>query len=292
MVNGHVLPDWFVAATSAEPIAWSVDVDGAKVQAFEWGPADAPAVLFVHGLAANAHWWSHLVPLLAGGRRVVAMDLTGHGDSGWRPSYSLATWRAEVAAVAEQFGPRPVLVGHSMGGHVCAGAALDRPGRYGGLVTCETFLRPPGQPPRPRPALPPRRGGRAHPTKEALVERFRPMPAQAGTIDYIARRVAELSAREEPDGWRWKLDPDLFATRDANPILPAGRAELARLDCPLAVIVAEHGLEHSLTGGRPAGTGWPVEPIEIAAAGHHPMLDQPVALLATLRAVLATWPRR
>ena len=45
--------------------------------------------MLVHGGAAHSRWWDHIGPLLADGRLVVAIDLSGHGDSARRESYSL-----------------------------------------------------------------------------------------------------------------------------------------------------------------------------------------------------------
>ena len=85
-------------------------------------------------------------------------------------------------------------------------------------------------------------------------------------------------------GWTWKFDPNVFARDHLTPEL------LTRLDCRVALFRAEHGLVTPQQGevlydrlGRVA----PV--IEIPVAGHHIMLDQPVALVAALRTLLADW---
>lgn len=73
---------------------------GADIHYLAWGPEGAPGLVFVHGGAAHAHWWSFLVPLLADDHRVAALDLSGHGDSGRRDEYTLDAWCDEVLAVA------------------------------------------------------------------------------------------------------------------------------------------------------------------------------------------------
>ncbi len=45
------------------------------------GPADAPALLGIHGLAGSAVWWEPMVPTLARDFRVIRVDLLGHGRS-------------------------------------------------------------------------------------------------------------------------------------------------------------------------------------------------------------------
>ena len=58
-------------------------------------------------------------------RYVAALDLSGHGDSGRRETYSLDLWAAEVLGVAEDAGIAgpPTVIGHSMGGFVTLRAA-------------------------------------------------------------------------------------------------------------------------------------------------------------------------
>lgn len=56
--------------------------DGARLVYSEWGPADGPAVLAVHGLTCNKHDFDYLAPALAQqGYRVIALDLPGRGGS-------------------------------------------------------------------------------------------------------------------------------------------------------------------------------------------------------------------
>ena len=65
---------------------------------------------------------------------------------------------------------------------------------------------------------------------------------------------------------------------------------LTRLDCRVALFRAEHGImsvQMSQVMYDRLGRVAPV--IEIPAAGHHIMLDQPVALIAALRTLLSDW---
>jgi len=56
--------------------------DGVTVRVAESGDASAPTVLLVHGWGASMYMWRDwFAPLAAAGRRVVAVDLPGHGLS-------------------------------------------------------------------------------------------------------------------------------------------------------------------------------------------------------------------
>ncbi|MBU1226771.1 MAG: alpha/beta fold hydrolase, partial [Actinobacteria bacterium] len=98
-------PRWFTEALAAPGTERFVEVDGTSIHVLDWGPhPGAPGLVFVHGGAAHAHWWSFLAPMLAGRWHPVAFDLSGHGDSGRRSHYSHETWAAEVMAVADSAG--------------------------------------------------------------------------------------------------------------------------------------------------------------------------------------------
>ena len=47
----------------------------------EDGPADAPAVVLLHGFACSIRWWDRMVAALARDHRVIRFDLLGHGGS-------------------------------------------------------------------------------------------------------------------------------------------------------------------------------------------------------------------
>lgn len=278
-------PAWFSAALATAAQERTVTVEGTSIAYRAWGdPADRSIVL-IHGGAAHSRWWDHIGPLLANAWRVVAMDLSGHGDSGRRDSYSLDTWAREVLAVVADAGTAAssVVIGHSMGGLVTLRLATLAGSRIAGAVAIDSPVR--DMAPEDRAARQHRAFGplRVYPTRQAAVARFRPIPDQP-TLAYIAEHVAAASIRPAEGGWTWKFDPRVFARDHLTPEL------LTRLDCRVALFRAEHGLVTPQQGeviydrlGRVA----PV--IEIPVAGHHIMLDQPIALVAALRTLLADW---
>ena len=89
---------------------------GRTVSALRWGDGDIEIVL-LHGGAQNAHTWDTVA--LALGRPVLAIDLPGHGHSGWRDdgAYSPANLADDVAVVVARHAPRAAaVVGMSLGG--------------------------------------------------------------------------------------------------------------------------------------------------------------------------------
>jgi pimeloyl-ACP methyl ester carboxylesterase len=79
-----------------------------------------PAVLAMHGLASNARWWDLVAERLAPRRRVISVDLRGHGLSD-RPDdgYDFETVAGDLVEVAAQLHPGAlVAAGHSWGASV------------------------------------------------------------------------------------------------------------------------------------------------------------------------------
>jgi len=97
---------------------------GLRLHVREWGRADAPAILFIHGWSqCHLCWKMQYESALADEFRLVALDCRGHGMSEApleAEHYADSRlWADDVAAVVDQLGlGRPVLVGWSYGGYI------------------------------------------------------------------------------------------------------------------------------------------------------------------------------
>jgi pimeloyl-ACP methyl ester carboxylesterase len=97
---------------------------GLRLHVREWGKADGPRILFIHGWSQNHLCWvKQYESALADEFRLVAYDLRGHGmsEAPLEPEhYTDATlWADDVAAIVGQLElDRPVLVGWSYGSYV------------------------------------------------------------------------------------------------------------------------------------------------------------------------------
>jgi pimeloyl-ACP methyl ester carboxylesterase len=124
---------------------------------------------------------------------------------------------------------------------------------------------------------------RVYPTREQVLARFRPIPDQP-VLPYIVEHIAAASIRPVEGGWTWKFDPLIFVRDQFTPTL------LTRLDCRVALFRAEHGIVSEQLGEVMYDRLGRVAPlVEIPVAGHHIMLDQPIALVSALRTLLADW---
>jgi pyruvate dehydrogenase E2 component (dihydrolipoamide acetyltransferase) len=130
-VAGFAVPEPSVEREAEDETAAprEIDVAGRRLRYLELGEGNGVPVLLVHGFGADLNTWMFIQPVLAEGRRVIALDLPGHGgsakDVGAGDGERL-TDAVEGALDALGIG-RGHLVGHSMGGAVAALLALRRP---------------------------------------------------------------------------------------------------------------------------------------------------------------------
>lgn len=290
-------PAWFTGALADSPAAGQVEVQGCRVRYLEWGERGRPGVVMVHGGAAHARWWTFLAPFFAGQYHVVALDLSGHGDSGRRDDYRMETWAEEVLAVAQsvEMDRPPILVGHSMGGVVAITAASTMGERLAGAVIIDAPIR------RPNPEAEAAQRGRdfkvpgTYPTLAEALRHFHLVPPQPVTHPWIVDYIARNSLHETEAGWTWKFDPRIFTRAFPAELF---RSYLADVRCRVAVFHGE--LSHLVTPDVSAYMSELLHRnapfVEIPQAYHHLILDQPLAFVAALRALLADWehsvPRR
>ncbi len=98
-------------------------------------------IVFLHGLGDSAATWASCMTLLGERFPVHAIDLPGHGDSPCSDesdAYSRDGALDAIDAVLARVAPRPVLVGHSLGGYLALAHAATRPGTARGLVVVNT----------------------------------------------------------------------------------------------------------------------------------------------------------
>jgi pimeloyl-ACP methyl ester carboxylesterase len=105
---------------SRQPVDGFVDVDGLRIHYVDWGGSGKPLVM-VHGLDRVARTFDHLAVRFSPAYRVIAIDMRGHGDSGWDPKgrYLVEDHVGDLEGVVQQLGLRDLtLWGNSTGGRV------------------------------------------------------------------------------------------------------------------------------------------------------------------------------
>lgn len=285
-------PDWFRRALDVPFTDETTDVEACAIHYLTWGSPGRRGLVFVHGGGAHAHWWTHVAARFADQFRVVALDLSGHGDSGTRPEgYDLVQWTREVMAVARAgriAGP-PVIVGHSMGGFVATATAALHSDDLAGVIVCDSPITEPD----------PEIGAyqvreafgtpRTYTSVEQAIEHFRTVPEQEHSLDFVIDHIARRSLKQTAGGWQWKFDREVF-TQFGGQIRAVALPYLSDITCRYALLRSEHGLvTPDIEAFMYERLGRVTPIVEIAEAGHHPMLDQPLLLLTALRTLLADW---
>jgi pyruvate dehydrogenase E2 component (dihydrolipoyllysine-residue acetyltransferase) len=119
------------AATPGE-----IEVAGLRLRYLELGEGASTPVFLLHGFGADLNTWMFTQPALAEARRVIALDLPGHGGSTKEvgsadPAHLAGIVERAANALAIE---RAHLVGHSMGGGIAASMALRRRDRVASLT--------------------------------------------------------------------------------------------------------------------------------------------------------------
>ena len=287
--------EWFDAALAIEPERSTFAVEGSAIELLTWGKVGNPGLLFLHGNAAHADWWSFIAPLFADEFRCAAISWSGMGRSDWREHYAIpqfaheALTAIEVAGLAAS-GEPPVIVAHSFGGFPTLYICAEHPEVIAGAILVDSAPPKPGGSPPPRLA----QGRAAHnryPTLAAALQRFRFLPEQDSEhpeiIDHIARNgLHQVPATvESPGGWTWRFDPQFWARLDRQDL---GQDLITRSRVPLGIIHGElsallpHDRVEEILAMVPDCrfvTG-------VAHAHHHVMVDEPLALVEAIRAGL------
>ena len=179
-----------------------VEVNGSRIHYLAWGERGRRGLVFVHGGAARAHWWTHVAAPYTRDHRVVALDLSGHGDSDHRATYSLEQWSAEVMAVAADAGIEgpPVIVGPSRGGFVTIATAALHSDELAGVVVLDSPVA------EPDPEIGVAHAGQAfgvpkvYADRDDALARFRTVPPQDHYLPYVMHHVARRSLHRVEGG--------------------------------------------------------------------------------------------
>ncbi|GLX11131.1 alpha/beta hydrolase [Microbispora sp. NBRC 16548] len=297
-------PRWFLRALADEPAIGQVEVAGARVRYLRWPGGPGPATLLVHGGSAHAHWWSPLAPLLRSRGPVVAMDLSGHGLSDWRPGgYTVAQWAQEVRAVALATSAEPpTVIAHSMGGIVSAHLAVTAGDVMRRLIVADSPVWETAPAPEGEITARAKAPVRYCADPEDPISRFRLIPRQECHNDWYLRHIAWHGLVETPEGYRWRFDPHIFS---GNGGVAGGENRIARFEgsladsaCPYALVMGEDSYLASdalKVFGPDAGSSavrsrhGEAPLVLVPSAAHHIMLDQPLAFVTAIRGILAAW---
>ena len=123
--------------TPTEPVSKTLRVNDLGLHYLDWGKADGPPIVCVHGYTGSADAYNALARYLQDRYRILALDVRGHGKSAWSEAgaYRYADQASDLAEFAKQLGlDKFVLIGTSMGGIIAMAYAAEHAERLLGLV--------------------------------------------------------------------------------------------------------------------------------------------------------------
>lgn len=290
-----------------------VPVDGGELVVHDLSPGaapDAPVVVALHGITANALSWAPVARALGGRARMLAPDLRGRADSrDLTPSAGLGSHTDDLVALLDHLGlDRVVVVGHSMGAFITALLAARRPDRVAGAVLVDGgvgFPAPEGADIDAvleaviGPAM--RRLSMRWPSRQQHLDFWRQHPALGplfGTPaepDLVAYLEHDLVHGN--DGWRSSCAVDSVRADGADVVSGAEvLSAVRRSDCPTCLLWAPRGLLDQPQGlydeGRLAAADLPdrVRVARVDDVNHYTVLLADHGAAAVAEAVAAALP--
>lgn len=277
------------------PVSRFYQSQGLRLHVADWGNAEAPPLILLHGGRDHCRSWDLIARALQPYFHVLAPDLRGHGDSDWTKggSYALTEYVYDLSRLVRGLARPVTLLGHSMGGMVALIYAGTFPEQVSSLVVLDGVT-----------VLP---NAKQAPTHEriakwaAQLDRLEDRePRRYGTIDEaaaqmrahnkrlpaeLARHLAAFGVRQNADAtWSWKFDPYQRAMAPHR-LSPQDHVSLwSRIACPTLLLQAEESFLES-----PAGLADHFQCARtetISGAGHWLHHDQPDAVLRAVASFL------
>ena len=253
----------------------------------EWGTAGRPALCFLHGGSAHAHWFDRVAPAFTDRFHVIALDQRGHGESEWAkpPAYATENFAADLLGFIDALGLGQVaLIGHSMGGHNAMSFSAWHPDRVQALVIIDS-----------RPVIPTdrldrlrRRGERTlrpYPSREAAAQSFRLVPRETNADRALLAHMGTAGVVERDGAWVYRFDPASNAERrpvDAWTLLDRITAPTLIARGELSPVLPRDMADKLRSAIRRASL------VEIPASYHHVTLDNPAGFVLELDRFLAS----
>jgi len=268
----------------------------------DWGNADAPPLVLVHGGRDHCRNWDWVAEELRRDWHVIAPDLRGHGDSEWSSdgNYAMSAYVYDLAQLIHQQRLAPVtIVAHSLGGNI----ALRYTGVYPEMVRKLVAIEGLGPSPKllaERAAVAPderlrkwigqrrEQAGRIPRRYATIEDAFKRMQEENKHLSPAqARHLTVHGANQNEDGtYTWKFDPHVRSDFPFD--MRQDELELlwSRITCPTLLM---YGRESWASNPETDGRIKHFRSAEVQVfdrAGHWVHHDRTAAFVAALKAFL------
>jgi len=264
-----------------QPVDRFVTVSGMRIHYLDWGSPEKPPLIMLHGIGRVAHTFDHIAPHFASKYHVMAIDMRGHGDSGWDPmgAYLVEDYVKDIEGLADQLRLRNIVIwGNSTGGRVAQVCAGLHPDVVAAVISEDVGPERPSQLADNVARQLKQEDATGWATEEELLIQLK--SSYPRTSEEILRSYSHYGTKKRADGRViWKRDPAI-----ANGFVPTELWRFVRQIKPPIIYIL---------GGRstvvPAATqeelkkALPQAEIAIIpGAGHYPSEESPAELLAVV----------
>ncbi|PYS55968.1 MAG: hypothetical protein DMG13_01895 [Acidobacteria bacterium] len=260
-------PEAEAQLAQAQPVDRFVTVNGLRIHYLDWGARDKQPLIMLHGIGRVAHTFDHIATHFNKNYQVMAVDMRGHGESGWDPqgAYLVEDYVKDIEGMAQQLQLRNIVIwGNSTGGRVAQVFAGLHPDLTAAVISEDVG------PERPREIAEgltnriKQEDEKGWASEDELFAQLK--AANSRTSDDVLRAYAHYGSRPRTDGRViWKRDPKIgngfvptelwrFVSQIQSPIIyilggrstivPAETQEELRKTLPQVQITTMPGLGH------------------------------------------------
>ncbi len=265
-----------------------------------------PCLIFIHGGYAHKHWWDFIAPFYTECFEVVALDLSGMGDSDWCDTYSFNLHTEDIYQLINRMGILDQqdrfygIIGHSYGGYVAfqfLQRVLELKKSPPLTIIVDTPLMNLFHLEYHEKQSNSSRRLKTYKTLKEALARFRLAPNQhcdnLFLLDYIARKSVRQTQNANQADWRWKFDPNLFNRYHRKQVSTEAvsfdqKAKLAFLRGDNSILLAQKEWQE-LQNFFLNTLRIPFKNLifdEIKSAQHHVFLDQPLLFVEKIAEIL------
>jgi esterase len=268
-----------------QPADRYVTVNSLRLHYLDWGGADKPPLIMLHGIARVARTFDHIAPRFTEQYHVIAIDMRGHGDSDWDPAaaYLVEDYVKDLEAFVGQLRLRTLtLWGNSTGGRVAQVYAGLHPDLMSALIVEDVG------PERPRSiadnfARQVQQDAKGWSSEDELFAQLK--AGNQGVSDDQLRAYAHFGTKPTADGRIvWKRDPNLAKGFVETELWQYVR----KIACPTIYVIGgrstivpvetQEQLKKTIRG---------VEVVTMPGLGHYPSQEKPDEFTRIVKAFLA-----
>ena len=264
-----------------QPVDRFVTVSGMRIHYLDWGSPEKPPLIMLHGIGRVAHTFDHIAPHFASKYHVMAIDMRGHGDSGWDPmgAYLVEDYVKDIEGLADQLRLRNIVIwGNSTGGRVAQVFAGLHPDVVAAVISEDVGPERPSQLADNVARQLKQEDATGWATEEELLIQLK--SSYPRTSEEILRSYSHYGTKKRADGRViWKRDPAI-----ANGFVPTELWRFVRqIKPPIIYIVGGRSTVVPAATQEELKKALPQAEIAIIpGAGHYPSEESPAEFLAVV----------